>query len=555
MTAGEWWRITVEAAEEWYRLHMSLSPLERIKHPCGAPPEITLEKWQRVERRVSSMILQAVPQGVREELVASRRMTTFGIVTYLLAAYSPGGISEKQNILRSLEEPPEIQSLNEAPGALRRWLRWRNRAKEIGAVPPDPALQLKGLLKMSKKQLESQRELQFRVSLVRSGLGVDTTPNDTNVEQFAYLLAEFEQLALTEKKPGASTAAAKGEQPKLKSLEAERTKAKKGDEETGRKEDVEKPDHFCVYRFSLYYKCCKRESCANYKTVNVTLANGQQTQLRMTPGGVMVSGRADVEPILPTGLLIEKLGCKIEWNSEGVCLRGEASALLELDIKRGSHHDLSTDVGPYAALIRAALENKLKAIVDGTNCRSRSVLRHYKVPGQPDCPRPVRSWGGGEYGISGLTEAEKIMIQEDDLLLWRMIFLAMVFNYIKEARKDPSPVGFTLEQPASPKDYKPEVVSFWDTKEWASLKKEFGWEETTFAQGQYGGSATKPTTFGGNLKLKVNNHKRMKKAGEGLEVKSSKDLSRWAPGVMAMVAEALTTQVMQRIRRSFSLLT
>jgi hypothetical protein len=103
-----------------------------------------------------------------------------------------------------------------------------------------------------------------------------------------------------------------------------------------------------------------------------------------------------------------------------------------------------------------------------------------------------------------------------------------------------------LEQPASPKDYKPEVVSFWDTKEWASLKKEFGWEETTFAQGQYGGSDTKPTTFGGNLKLEVNNHKRMKKAGEGLEVKSSKNLSRWAPGVMAMVAEALTTQVMQR---------
>ena len=96
------------------------------------------------------MILQAVPQGVREELVASRRMTTFGIVTYLLVAYSPGGVSEKQNILRSLEEPPEIKSLNEASGALRRWLRWRNRAKEIGAVPPDPALQLKGLLKMSK---------------------------------------------------------------------------------------------------------------------------------------------------------------------------------------------------------------------------------------------------------------------------------------------------------------------------------------------------------------------------------------------------------------------
>jgi len=145
-----------------------------------------------------------------------------------------------------------------------------------------------------------------------------------------------------------------------------------------------------------------------------------------------------------------------------------------------------------------------------------------------------------------LKKHEETMIEEDDILLWRMIFLAMVSNYINEARKDPRPVGFTLEQPASPKDYKPEVVSFWDAKEWSSLKKEFGWDETTFAQGQYGGSATKPTTFGGNLKLEVNNHKRMKKASEGVEIKSSKGLSRWAPGVMAMVAEALTTQVMQR---------
>ena len=125
-------------------------------------------------------------------------------------------------------------------------------------------------------------------------------------------------------------------------------------------------------------------------------------------------------------------------------------------------------------------------------------------------------------------------------------FLATVSNYIKEARKDPRSVVFTLEQPASPKDYMPETVSFWDAKEWASLKEEFGWGETTFAQGQLGGSATKRTTFGGNLELDVNKHKRVKKAGEAVEIKSSKDLSRWAPGVMAMVAEAVMFQVMQR---------
>ena len=54
------------------------------------------------------------------------------------------------------------------------------------------------------------------------------------------------------------------------------------------------------------------EALDGYKTVPVTLANGQHAQIRMTPGGVMVSERSDVEPILRMGLLIEKLGCKTE---------------------------------------------------------------------------------------------------------------------------------------------------------------------------------------------------------------------------------------------------
>ena len=85
---------------------MSLSPLERIKHPCEASPEIILEEWQGFERRVSSMILQAVPQTVRDEVVASRQMTTFGVITYLLVAYSPGGVPEKAEHLQELRRTP-----------------------------------------------------------------------------------------------------------------------------------------------------------------------------------------------------------------------------------------------------------------------------------------------------------------------------------------------------------------------------------------------------------------------------------------------------------------
>ena len=77
------------------------------------------------------------------------------------------------------------------------------------------------------------------------------------------------------------------------------------------------------------------EPFAGYKTVPVTLANGQQAQLRMTPGGVMAPERADAEPILPMGLLIEKLGCKIEWNSEGVCLRHPQRGILPIQVSGG----------------------------------------------------------------------------------------------------------------------------------------------------------------------------------------------------------------------------
>ena len=59
----------------------------------------------------------------------------------------------------------------------------------------------------------------------------------------------------------------------------------------------------------------------------------------------------------------------------------------------------------------------------------------------------------------------------------------------------------SLEQPASPKQYKPEVVSFWDTTEWKQLKEEFNLKECTFQQGHLGGKTAKPTTFGGSLDL------------------------------------------------------
>lgn len=66
------------------------------------------------------MLLQAVPEVVKDEVVSERRLSVFGILTQLLLTYCAGGVLEKQTLLRSLEELVEVGTMSEAPAAIRR---------------------------------------------------------------------------------------------------------------------------------------------------------------------------------------------------------------------------------------------------------------------------------------------------------------------------------------------------------------------------------------------------------------------------------------------------
>ena len=116
---------------------------------------------------------------------------------------------------------------------------------------------------------------------------------------------------------------------------------------------------------------------------------------------------------------------------------GGEGRLLEIDVLRGEGHDLLCDQGIYSGLLRCAVEGKLDALIGGPPCRTRSVLRHYDIPGQPDCPRPIRAWGGEEFGIKDATEEEKKKLQEDDLVAWRMMFLFHGGVICEEGKRHP----------------------------------------------------------------------------------------------------------------------
>ena len=93
---------------------------------------------------------------------------------------------------------------------------------------------------------------------------------------------------------------------------------------------------------------------------------------------------------------------KRAWKQLG----GREDVLLELDVVRGKDHNMLLNKGAYSGLLRSALEGKLKGVVGGPNCRTRSLLRHIPIPGATDAPRPIRAWNGAEYDFSDLTPVE-----------------------------------------------------------------------------------------------------------------------------------------------------
>ncbi len=231
----------------------------------------------------------------------------------------------------------------------------------------------------------------------------------------------------------------------------------------------------------------------------------------------------------PTGYHLEKA-----LKEQG----GDERRLLEVDIKKGPEFDMVEDP-MYSYLLRLAMDDVIEAVICGPNCRTRSVLRHFPIPDQPDAPRPVRRWGGEEWGNRDNTEDER-KVEEDDLMMWRSITLTLVSIHHRRATNlSLKEVQFLLEQPSPPKNF-PEVVSFWRTEEWKRLCEVYGWKEVHFNQGDWGGKTQKPTTLGGTMKVRA--PVPMKKRPDEV-IRSSKELERWSPGMMKEVARWVVEEV------------
>ena len=144
------------------------------------------------------MLLQAVPDHVRCEVISARKLSTDQVLFRLFCTYQPGGASERTKLLQAISDCTCGETVREVLNWVRTWRRYVGRAKELGVTLPD-ALVLVGVLQPGSELL-SQRSPQvaYRLNMMRQQLSLDQQPTTVAAMTYSeHLQAEAEEMVLT----------------------------------------------------------------------------------------------------------------------------------------------------------------------------------------------------------------------------------------------------------------------------------------------------------------------------------------------------------------------
>ena len=195
-SANVWWQGVEIPATLAYRRWLVADPLGRLSiDPSSVVGEFL---YGRVESRSVSLLLAAVPQSIRDDVVTNRWLTSASILFRILCLFQPGGSSERSHLLSQLVNPDPCRSFAEAIKGLRRWQQGLQRAGEIHATLPDASLLLRGLDGATSALLTAHPMIGFRVNAFRHQLAIDYNPTVANVVQLVRLIqAECEAASIT----------------------------------------------------------------------------------------------------------------------------------------------------------------------------------------------------------------------------------------------------------------------------------------------------------------------------------------------------------------------
>ncbi|CAE7397111.1 Wdr16, partial [Symbiodinium necroappetens] len=281
-------------------------------------------RWLRLDKRAASMILASIPEAVKTDILAARFAGTLPMLARVVVLYRPGSVAERQQILQALESPSVARSPSDAVNELRKWSRWVARALDMGLQPPDPSVLIKGLDGMTRSVLGDYSDVAFRISMLRYNLEVDTRPTIKGAQDLQQaLLSELEQVAFRQDS-GSPTSKAKAGVAKAP---AQAHVAMVTTEATSVLPTPAEPIAFFNFR-GLYFELLDgildcgstrrwSDELQNLGVILLKVGFRSKPPISRTLLVQASKGGASSGPIVPSGALVQDLGCQVSWTRRG----------------------------------------------------------------------------------------------------------------------------------------------------------------------------------------------------------------------------------------------
>ena len=195
-SSSEWWTYVREAVDRCYAEWLRVGPLERLRLKPEVDARVKL--WPRTERRGLAMLLSAVPETIKDELVANRRLSTDQVLYKLSVTFQPGGALERTKLLQCVTDPKCGTNLSEVLEWIRLWRRYVQRTRELGVTLPDGLVLMGALTKCTDFLSSKSPQIAYRLNLIRQQLNLDQLPTIDAILNYAeHLQAEAEELAIS----------------------------------------------------------------------------------------------------------------------------------------------------------------------------------------------------------------------------------------------------------------------------------------------------------------------------------------------------------------------
>lgn len=185
--AASWWSFVMSQVTKRYHSWLEAGPLDKLNIGCPDPVQMA-RGHVRLAQRITTLLMGALPESLRQELVATRQLHVPGIMFSVFRKYQPGGLREKTQTLAELTNTKPASKPSEAVERLRLWRRQLLRATELNAALPDPVLQVRALDVVMQDLLKRDAQASFRISAFRLQHQVDVRPDTESVQKFFELL-------------------------------------------------------------------------------------------------------------------------------------------------------------------------------------------------------------------------------------------------------------------------------------------------------------------------------------------------------------------------------